>query len=87
MARGYSPSSSTGSSGEGLNDYPAIFRILGAGYDGWISIEDGVNGMDDLTQSVEFLRRARDDYFGGSTAVRVRHHDEPRHRQLRRATG
>lgn len=43
--------------GEGLNNYDAIFTILnGAGFDGWVSIEDGMNGMEELHKSVEFLR-------------------------------
>lgn len=69
---GYSPSLRHGVIGRGLNDYPRIFTMLAdAGYDGWISIEDGVNGLGELSASVEFLRRARETYFGGSTAVRV----------------
>jgi sugar phosphate isomerase/epimerase len=72
-ALGYSPALSHGVIGQGLNDYPWIFRALSeAGYDGWISIEDGVNGMDEIRQSVEFLRAARGRYFGGSSALRVR---------------
>lgn len=43
--------------GRGLNDYDAIFSTLaGVGFDGWISIEDGVNGIDELRESVAFLR-------------------------------
>lgn len=43
--------------GRGLNDYDAIFTALkSAGFNGWISIEDGVDGMDQLQQSVSFLR-------------------------------
>ncbi len=50
--------------GQGLNDFPAIFRILrAAGYRGWVSIEDGMNGMDEMRQSLEFLRTLRDKYF------------------------
>jgi sugar phosphate isomerase/epimerase len=46
-----------GVTGKGLNDYDAIFRILaGAGYRGWISIEDGMNGMEEMAQSLAFLR-------------------------------
>ena len=68
----YSPDLRHGVIGRGLNDYDEIFRILtAAGYDGWISIEDGVNGMDELRQSVDFLLAARGTWFGGSTAVRV----------------
>lgn len=76
---GYSPLLQHGVIGEGLNDYPRIFRTLvDAGYDGWISIEDGVNGMGEMLESVEYLRRARDEYFGGSTAVRVATHEAAR---------
>lgn len=69
---GYSPALRHGVIGRGMNDYPRIFRALAdAGYDGWISIEDGVNGMLEMHESVLFLREARELYFGGSTAVRV----------------
>jgi sugar phosphate isomerase/epimerase len=52
--------------GRGLNDYDAIFgELKAAGFDGWISIEDGLNGLDELRQSVVFLRRKIDQYFGG----------------------
>ena len=38
-----------GVTGKGLNDYDTIFGILaGAGYGGWVSIEDGMNGMDEM---------------------------------------
>jgi len=44
--------------GRGLNDYNAIFRELaGVGFDGWISIEDGEDGMEQLHESVAFLRK------------------------------
>lgn len=76
---GYSPALRHGVIGRGMNDYPRIFRALAsAGYDGWISIEDGVNGMSEMHESVLFLREARDRYFGGSTAVRVRTQEEAR---------
>jgi len=76
---GYSPALQHGVLGEGLNDYAGIFTTLaGAGYDGWVSIEDGVNGMGDLVASADFLRAAREEFFGGSTAVSVRSH--PRNR-------
>lgn len=46
-----------GTIGRGLNDYDAIFRELrSVGFDSWISIEDGVDGMDQLVESVQFLR-------------------------------
>jgi sugar phosphate isomerase/epimerase len=54
---GYSPDLRHGVTGKGLNDYDAIFRILaGQGYRGWISIEDGMNGMDEMAESLAFLR-------------------------------
>ncbi len=46
-----------GEIGTGMNDFPTIFRTLDAvGFSGWISIEDGMNGMDELRRSVDFLR-------------------------------
>ena len=46
-----------GTIGRGLNDYDAIFSTLhGVGFDGWISIEDGVDGFDQLVESTRFLR-------------------------------
>jgi sugar phosphate isomerase/epimerase len=69
---GYSADLRHGVIGRGLNDFDRIFSILvAAGYDGWVSIEDGVNGMDEMLASAEFLRAARDRHFGGSTEVRV----------------
>ena len=63
---GYAKSIQHGIIGRGLNDYDAIFRILkDAGFDGWISIEDGMNGMDELRQSAEFLRGKINQYFAG----------------------
>ena len=50
--------------GKGLNDYKAIFQILSAaGYTGWVSIEDGMNGMDDMRASIDFLKAMREKYF------------------------
>jgi sugar phosphate isomerase/epimerase len=61
---GYANSIQHGVIGQGLNDYDAIFRILrDSGFDGWISIEDGMNGMDELRQSADFLKRKIDQYF------------------------
>jgi sugar phosphate isomerase/epimerase len=46
-----------GTIGQGLNDYDAIFRTLrGVGFDGWISIEDGVDGIEQLAESARFLQ-------------------------------
>lgn len=54
---GYAKRLRHGEIGKGLNDYDAIFRELsGVGFDGWISIEDGVEGMDQLERSAIFLR-------------------------------
>jgi len=54
---GYAAILSHGVVGKGLNDYPRIFRILrGVGYQGWVSIEDGMNGLEEIRQSAEFLR-------------------------------
>lgn len=53
-----------GVTGKGLNDYDAIFRILAEHrYRGWISIEDGMNGMDEMAESLAFLRRMSAKYF------------------------
>jgi sugar phosphate isomerase/epimerase len=63
---GYAKSIQHGVIGRGLNDYDAIFRILKeAGFNGWISIEDGVNGMEELRLSAEYLRGKIKQYFGG----------------------
>ena len=61
---GYSPNLLHGVTGRGLNDYDQIFSILSAaGYNGWVSIEDGMNGMDEMKESVDFLKRIRAKYF------------------------
>jgi sugar phosphate isomerase/epimerase len=52
-----------GVTGRGSNDYDAIFtRLVGAGYESWISIEDGMNGFEEMKESVEFLKRIREKY-------------------------
>jgi sugar phosphate isomerase/epimerase len=57
-AAGYAKRLAHGEIGKGLNDYDAIFSELKrVGFNGWISIEDGVDGMDQLERSVQFLRR------------------------------
>jgi len=62
---GYSDKLLHGVTGQGLNDYDAIFRILAdAGFDGWISVEDGINGLEEIRQSVDFLKAKRDQYYG-----------------------
>jgi hypothetical protein len=57
-AAGYAKRLSHGEIGKGLNDYDAIFTELKrVGFDSWISIEDGVDGMDQLERSVTFLQK------------------------------
>jgi sugar phosphate isomerase/epimerase len=61
---GYSDKLRHGETGQGLNDYDAIFRILaGVGFAGWISVEDGMNGLDELRRSVAFLKRKREQFY------------------------
>ncbi len=61
---GYASRLRHGTIGKGLNDYDAIFRELaGVGFHGWISIEDGVDGMEQLHESVAFLRAKIDRYW------------------------
>ncbi|MGC4005158.1 MAG: TIM barrel protein [Pirellulales bacterium] len=51
-AVGYAKRLRHGEIGKGLNDYDEIFRTLKeVGFDGWISIEDGVDGFDQLLRS------------------------------------
>ena len=55
---GYAKRLCHGEIGRGLNDYDAIFTELrSVGFDGWISIEDGIESFDQLQRSVVFLRR------------------------------
>ena len=62
---GYSPNLRHGVTGKGLNDYDKIFSILADHqYSGWISIEDGVNGLDEMQESLKFLRKMSQKYFG-----------------------
>ena len=61
---GYSPQLRHGITGQGLNDYDAIFEILASrNYGGWISIEDGMNGLDEMMESLAFLRSMVRKYF------------------------
>jgi len=63
-AVGYAKRLSHGEVGKGLNDYDAIFTELKrVAFDGWISIEDGVDGMDQLERSVAFVRRKMAEYW------------------------
>lgn len=63
-AVGYAKRLSHGEIGKGLNDYDAIFSELKrVGFDSWISIEDGVEGMDQLERSVAYLRKKIAQYW------------------------
>jgi sugar phosphate isomerase/epimerase len=63
-AVGYAKRLRHGEIGKGLNDYNAIFSELKSkGFRGWISIEDGVEGMDQLARSVAFLTRKIAEYW------------------------
>ncbi len=61
---GYASALKHGETGKGLNDYEAIFRILAeAGFSGWISVEAGMEGLDEIARSVEFLKVKRAKYY------------------------
>jgi sugar phosphate isomerase/epimerase len=63
-AVGYAKRLSHGEIGKGLNDYDAIFTLLKKqNFNGWISIEDGVDGIEQLKRSVLFLRKKMKEYF------------------------
>jgi sugar phosphate isomerase/epimerase len=70
---GYAKFIKHGVIGCGLNDYDRIFSLLaGAGYRGWISVEDGEGatieeGMNNLRASVQFLRGKIARYLGGAS--------------------
>jgi sugar phosphate isomerase/epimerase len=64
-SEGYAAQLAHGVVGEGLNDYPAIFdRLAEVGYRGWVSIEDGMNGLDEIRRSAEFLHATLGRCFG-----------------------
>ena len=61
---GYASRLTHGEIGKGMNDFDAIFSTLAeAGFDGWISIEDGTDGFDQMERSAEFLRRKMRQYW------------------------
>jgi sugar phosphate isomerase/epimerase len=63
-ATGYADVLKHGETGTGMNDYDTIFRLLAeADFNGWISIEDGMNGMDELRRSAAFLKTKRAQYY------------------------
>ncbi|MCZ8514774.1 sugar phosphate isomerase/epimerase [Paenibacillus filicis] len=64
--QGYSEALAHGVIGRGINDYDAIFQELQhIHFRGWISIEDGMNGLGDLRESVVFLKEKIAGYLGG----------------------
>ncbi len=61
---GYAKRLKHGEIGKGLNNYDAIFTELKrVGFNGWISIEDGVDGIDQLERSIQFLRKKINEYW------------------------
>jgi len=63
-ALGYAAALRHGETGKGLNDYDAIFRLLAeVNFDGWISVEAGMNGLEEIARSVAFLREKRAQHF------------------------
>jgi len=61
---GYASRLSHGAIGKGMNDYDKIFSILNSvGFHSWISIEDGLDGIDQLRESVGFLNGKIDLHF------------------------
>ena len=61
---GYPTGLQHGVTGQGVNDYEAIFqRLRSCNFAGWVSIEDGMNGMDEMKASVDFLKKLRSRYF------------------------
>jgi sugar phosphate isomerase/epimerase len=66
---GYAKRLRHGEIGKGLNNYDAIFsELAGVGFNSWISIEDGVDGMDQLVRSIGFLREKMGHYWKSGTA-------------------
>lgn len=64
---GYATILKHGVTGKGFNDYHSIFTILSQNnYTGWISIEDGMNGMGEMAESLAFLRKGIETYWAGS---------------------
>jgi sugar phosphate isomerase/epimerase len=69
-AEGYAKRLRHGTIGRGLNDYDAIFgELKGVGFDGWVSIEDGVDGMEQLEESVKFVREKLRQYWPSSSVI------------------
>lgn len=63
-SQGYAQILRHGEIGKGLNDYDALFSELKrVGFHGWISIEDGVDGFDQLERSVQFVKQKIKQYW------------------------
>lgn len=63
---GYASRLAHGEIGKGMNDYDRIFATLNdVGFNSWISIEDGLDGMEELKKSVGFLREKIARHFTG----------------------
>ena len=61
---GYANILSHGEVGKGMNNYDLIFKELKrVGFDKWISIEDGVDGFDQLERSVKFVNEKISEYW------------------------
>jgi sugar phosphate isomerase/epimerase len=61
---GYAEALKHGETGKGINDYDAIFRLLAeVDFGGWISIEDGMDGLDEMRRSVDFLKQKRAEHW------------------------
>lgn len=69
-AMGYASILIHGEIGTGMIDYDRIFFILReVGFDGWISVEDGVNGFAELERSAQFLRKKMIQYWPRAAAA------------------
>jgi len=63
-SQGYAQVLRHGEIGKGLNNYDAIFTELKrVGFKGWISVEDGVDGFDQLERSVKFIKHKINQYW------------------------
>lgn len=62
--QGYAQRMAHGEIGQGLVDYDAVFTALRAiGFTGWMSVEDGVDGIEQLGRSVRFLEAKIAEYW------------------------
>lgn len=61
---GYGAALKHGETGKGMNDYDAIFRLLAeVSFSGWISVEAGMKGLDEIARSVAFLKQKRAQHY------------------------